>query len=65
MLNRQEDKKRDREEQMNRKAKSAGHEPSQQRQNKGDKSYFQKRSSYRAPSVASAPVQPNRYAQKS
>src|SRR5688572_18397844 len=60
----EEDKKKDREEQKSKRAKSAGHEHEQE-QNKGSRSFFQKRSSNLAPSSASAPVQHNRYDQKS
>src|SRR5688572_22530050 len=50
----EEDKKKDREEQMNKRAKSVGHE-NYQKQSKGNKSLFQKRSSNYAPFSASAP----------
>ena len=60
----EEDKNKDRDEHMSKKAKSASHE-SEQRQGKGNRSFFQKRSSNYAPSSASAPVQSNRYDQKS
>lgn len=49
-----EDKKRDREENMSKRAKSVGHQPSQHKHSKGDKSYFKKRSSSYTPSSASA-----------
>lgn len=61
----EDDKKKDREEHLRKKARSAGPESSQHKQGKGDKSYFQKRSSNYAPSSASAPASSHRYDQKS
>ena len=59
----EEDKRKDREEQMSKRAKSAGHE-NKQKQGKGNKSFFKRRSSNYAPSSASAPAPSNRYDQK-
>ena len=59
-----QDKKKDKEEYASKRAKSAGHE-NEQKKNKGDRSFFQKRSSNFAPSSASAPVQHHRNDQKS
>lgn len=58
----EEDKKRDREEHLSKKAKSVGHEPNQ-KQGKDNRS-FQKRPSGYAASLTSAPTPRNRYEQK-